>query len=208
MNLTFLLELTGAILVSLGGGAAIVFALSNFLGRVWAERLMEKEAQEHRIKLADYESRLDAALEKVKSAEARLNYVHSIQFQREFKAYEDMWADVSLVSREFNSAAAVVRDVSAQKPAEIDLEKVTRAITKLVLTIQSHQVFIPESVHRVCISFSGKLMHILLRLADLKGSTDHSSYLTTVLALHNETTSPREEMLKAIRERTGIIRGD
>lgn len=38
-----LLSLVGAILLSLGGGAAIVFALSKWLGGVWAGRILENE---------------------------------------------------------------------------------------------------------------------------------------------------------------------
>lgn len=32
-----------AILTSLGGGAAIVFAFSSWLGKVWAARILDKE---------------------------------------------------------------------------------------------------------------------------------------------------------------------
>lgn len=42
-----LMGLAGSILLSLGGGAVIVFSLSSWLGKVWAARLMEREKALH-----------------------------------------------------------------------------------------------------------------------------------------------------------------
>lgn len=53
MNLEQILSVTGSILLALGGGAAIVFALSKWLGGVWANRILENErassAREHEL---------------------------------------------------------------------------------------------------------------------------------------------------------------
>ena len=46
-SVTKLLELAAAILVSLGGGAANVLGFSSWLGKIWANRLMEKDKAEH-----------------------------------------------------------------------------------------------------------------------------------------------------------------
>jgi hypothetical protein len=43
MSLSDLLSISGAVLLSLGGGSAIVFALSKWLGGVWANRILENE---------------------------------------------------------------------------------------------------------------------------------------------------------------------
>lgn len=40
------IELAGAILFSIGSAGAILFALSSWLGKVWANRLLEKERNE------------------------------------------------------------------------------------------------------------------------------------------------------------------
>lgn len=40
-------EIAGAVLFSLGGGGVIVFAFSNWLGKVWADRLMSAETAKH-----------------------------------------------------------------------------------------------------------------------------------------------------------------
>ena len=43
MSLRDALSVAAAVIASLGGGAAIVLALSNWLGKVWANRLMEAD---------------------------------------------------------------------------------------------------------------------------------------------------------------------
>lgn len=52
-----------SIVVSLGGGAVLVFALSSWLGKVWAERLMQKERQDHAIQLEHLRTSLQLASE-------------------------------------------------------------------------------------------------------------------------------------------------
>lgn len=53
MDIKQILSITGSILFALGGGAAIVFALSKWLGGVWANRILENEraasAREHEL---------------------------------------------------------------------------------------------------------------------------------------------------------------
>ena len=51
MGLKEIAAIAGTILASLGGGAAIVFAFSSWLGKVWANRLMEKERAEYNKEL-------------------------------------------------------------------------------------------------------------------------------------------------------------
>lgn len=47
MQLSDFFAISGSILASIGGGTVIVFAFSNWLGKIWANRLMEKEKAEH-----------------------------------------------------------------------------------------------------------------------------------------------------------------
>lgn len=43
MNIFDLLSIVGSVLLALGGGAAVVFALAKWLGGVWANRIIENE---------------------------------------------------------------------------------------------------------------------------------------------------------------------
>jgi len=67
MELKDTLELSGVILGSLGGGAAIIFGFSSWLGKVWGNRLMAKEKAEHSQELESLRSRLTQELESLRS---------------------------------------------------------------------------------------------------------------------------------------------
>ena len=69
------------IMVSLGGGTFIVMALSSWLGKVWADRLMRRETAKFREEL----ERLTKQLE-------RKNYVSKVRFDAEFAIYRDLSA--------------------------------------------------------------------------------------------------------------------
>lgn len=68
-----------AILGSVGVGGGIVAALSSWLGKVWAERLMAKETAKYREEL----ERLSKQLE-------RKNYVSKVRFDAEFSIYREL----------------------------------------------------------------------------------------------------------------------
>jgi len=54
----------GAVIItSLGGGALIVFGMSNWLGKVWANRLMQNERASHEKSLAELQSGLQKEAE-------------------------------------------------------------------------------------------------------------------------------------------------
>lgn len=71
MTGTELLELSGAILLSLGGGAGIVGGFSSWLGKVWAERLMQQERQHHESALAAQRSKFERELSELQATQAR-----------------------------------------------------------------------------------------------------------------------------------------
>ena len=68
MSLQEALQIGAVVIGSLGGGGLIVFAMSNWLGGVWADRLMQQEKAKHD---ADLE-RLRAQLQQQASNEIEL----------------------------------------------------------------------------------------------------------------------------------------
>jgi len=57
-------EIAQAVLLSIGGGAIIIFSLSGFLGKIWAKRILQNEKKEHDKELSQYKAQLDSLLHK------------------------------------------------------------------------------------------------------------------------------------------------
>ncbi|MCE5221789.1 MAG: hypothetical protein LLF98_11165 [Clostridium sp.] len=84
-------EIASAVLISLGGGGAIVFALSSWLGKVWANRILEKEKKTYQLEIESYKSQLSISLNKINSINERTLHISKVQYDKEFDIYQDIW---------------------------------------------------------------------------------------------------------------------
>jgi hypothetical protein len=66
-----ILQIALTFIASLGGGGLIVFGLSNWLGKVWADRLMQSERAKHDRELADYRAKLDREQVELRATQER-----------------------------------------------------------------------------------------------------------------------------------------
>lgn len=88
MPIEDVLKVVGGILVSLGGGGAIVLAMSGWLGKVWADRLMEKEKAKFSRDLEAFKHDLEARVETHKIRLKKSEFI----FQKEFEAASELVA--------------------------------------------------------------------------------------------------------------------
>ena len=88
MALSEIWAISGSILASIGGGTAIVFGFSSWLGKVWANRLMEKEKNEHSREL---ESLKNKFLKETESYKIKLKKSELI-FEKQFEAASELVA--------------------------------------------------------------------------------------------------------------------
>ena len=101
MNWTDALKIGTAVVTSLGGGGLIVFALSGWLGKVWADRLMERERQTYATEL----DRLRDSLRRSTEAELR-----SLEVQQEIGKEEHL-DRVAIYRSAFELLAAMIASV-------------------------------------------------------------------------------------------------
>lgn len=88
MQLSDIMEISASIIASLGGGGAIVLALSNRLGRIWADKLMEKEKAAHTKELEVLRSNF---LKETESYKIKLKKSEFI-FEKQFEAASELVA--------------------------------------------------------------------------------------------------------------------
>ncbi len=93
MSMDEIFKISGAILASVGGAAAIIFALSSWLGKVWANRILEKD------KLA-YSSELERIKNQLHTDAEKQQFVFSLYFEGQFKIYNDLWVSLSGLQNE------------------------------------------------------------------------------------------------------------
>ncbi|HAS6779986.1 TPA: hypothetical protein I7305_16495 [Vibrio parahaemolyticus] len=84
MSIEDIYKIAGAIVTSIGGGALIVMACSSWLGRVWANRILEKDKLKYTTELETIKSELQRESERQK-------VTFSLYFEGQFKIYNELW---------------------------------------------------------------------------------------------------------------------
>jgi hypothetical protein len=97
---TFLdvVKLAGAILVALGGGGGIVFGLSGFLGKLWADRALEDHRHKYNQLSLQMQHDLDIASRRLQIELDALGLVHSLRTKEEFSHLATLWKKISTLS--------------------------------------------------------------------------------------------------------------
>ncbi len=84
-------EVAAAMLASLGGGTAILFGLSSWSGKIWANRILEKEKAEHNKEIENYKSELERELTRIGKIQDKELYISKAQYDNEYKIYQEIW---------------------------------------------------------------------------------------------------------------------
>jgi ribosomal protein S21 len=89
------LEISLTIIASLGGGGAIVFALSGYLGRVWADRTLARQQQEYAQLNITFKNQLDVATRRLQIELDAIGHLHKIRTQAEFEKMQELWKRIA-----------------------------------------------------------------------------------------------------------------
>ncbi|HEY0874257.1 MAG TPA: hypothetical protein VGD94_12355 [Vicinamibacterales bacterium] len=85
------LEIGLVVIASLGGGGAIVLGLSNWLGRVWADSLAERQRLASERELANQRGRIDQALARFDAALEHRNLLLQRLADIELQGLRECW---------------------------------------------------------------------------------------------------------------------
>jgi hypothetical protein len=145
MTLNEVWQITAAVLAALGGGGAIVFALSSFLGKVWANRILEHDRVKYQTELERLKNQMEQASQKLQGDIEKTLVVHRMHFEAEFRALSEVWKQLSEL-RTALSAFSSLGDLP--EPTRDDLrEKLLAAVSRAVRVVDEHRPFLTEDVH-------------------------------------------------------------
>jgi hypothetical protein len=95
MNANDALKIAGAVVASLGGGGAIVLGLSGYLGKIWADRGLERQKQEYAQLSIVLTNRLELASKQVQVELDRLGLLNKLRSESEFQELVELWKGVA-----------------------------------------------------------------------------------------------------------------
>ena len=97
----------------LGGltGSGVILVLSSWLGKVWANRILEKD----RI---HFQTKMETLLEDLRTQDRKELFVHQLQFEKEFDVYIRLWKAV-LKLEEAATAFKIIKMSLPKEPVYI-----------------------------------------------------------------------------------------
>ena len=111
MNLEDIWKIAAAILTSLGGGALIVAAFSSWLGKVWANRILEKDRAKYQTEIEILKSDLNKSIHQHNVAVSRIDAQRADAIKTLY-AYLLAWFEAVLEIRAPNKLSKI-EDVDA-----------------------------------------------------------------------------------------------
>lgn len=169
MDVTGRIEVAATILVSLGGARLIVLSFASWLGKVWANRILELD----RLKYS-------AELERLRGELSKTLHVHRQQFETEFRVLCDIWAKLS----NLRSAIAGLRPTTdIISPDESSEDRLNRRLTRFneafdafVRVVDDQSPFYPEDIFQeLSVTLqSARRESISVSLGRLERTTDWS----------------------------------
>lgn len=87
-------EIAGAIIASVGGAGIIIIALSNYIGKIVANKIFEKEKAKYTKEIEKYKNELLKELERIKVLNEKSIFVSNLHFEKEFQIYLELWENL------------------------------------------------------------------------------------------------------------------
>lgn len=94
MNFKDVVEVGAAVITSLGGGGALVLWFSNYLGKIWADRALEKQRHEYSQLNIAFQNQLDMATRRLQVELDALGLIHKLRTQEEFTRLSGLWIQI------------------------------------------------------------------------------------------------------------------
>lgn len=83
--------IASAIIASIGGAGAIIIGLSSWLGKVWANRILENQKKEHQMEIESFKSQLQENINKVNAVNEKALHISKTHYDTEFGIYKEIW---------------------------------------------------------------------------------------------------------------------
>lgn len=116
MNLSDISSIALTILGSLGIGGGIVFALSSFLGKLWADRLMAKESIKYEKEIAELQATLESknqnSIEELKAELSIYQQKHLRGFNDKIQTYRLMTDIISEILGDYDEVLMTNQSLS------------------------------------------------------------------------------------------------
>lgn len=211
MNLKAIFEISAAIVASFGGAGAIIIGLSSWLGKVWANRILENEKYEHSRELEEYKEKLSEQLAKVGAINDKALYISKAHYDNEYRIYSEIWEKLhkaTLFSEDLFPRGIASIPIDLEERKKFNQEKYKNfvdAFNEFSITTDKYAPFYKsefyekfKSIRKICQSFGVDFeIYVLDDCADpMSSDMKREVYHTR----HDELRPLKEDLQNQIRD--------
>jgi hypothetical protein len=209
MSWTAAFHLASAIVVSLGGGAGIVFGLSGYLGRIWADRALEKEKHKYADILQAAKSELDLTANRYQVQLDALSHIHELRTNEEFSRLGQLWKRMAILQDAFKLATGLGMKIVPSDPEEYKKyqNQIRADYEKSLLDARSffleEKLFIPETIANCAestLSYPIKEKNYYDLWANHYESTTRQLYTDSLESIHSGFAQGMVDLEKLMRD--------
>ena len=127
--------------IALGGltASGIIIGLSSWLGKVWANRILEKDRTQ-------YQTKMETLLENLRKQASKELFVHELQFEKEFEIYKELWGQLIRLVPWVTSFDELLKPEHITQRAQ-ELPNIIRDISH---TVYTNLPFYPPEIFEAC----------------------------------------------------------
>jgi len=157
MTLTDILRIVASATLSIGSGGAIVWALSSWLGRVWATRILEQDRAKYAREIEHLRAQYGRETEQLKTQLEKTVFVSRVHFETEFKALAEIWrniADVRASISELRPIGPRMAQPDADEEAEFNkrFALYSKRFDELLKSVHYNSPFYSKDIHDQLVS--------------------------------------------------------
>lgn len=191
-----------AVFAGISAATPLVFGLAAWLGKIWANRILEKDR-------AKYRSQVEALLADLRVRDDKELLVHRLQFEKEFAIYQDLWTRarrVALACRGFH-----MLQQGPPKPPDELVTELCEAHDDFLEAVRSNEPFYATTVYEAAEALRKAVVSLHLterRLRRIEGAEEPEKYVEKLIQLDDEKHTILEAipaalpgLREAIRER-------
>jgi hypothetical protein len=147
--------LGATIIAGLGGGGAITLALSHFIGKMWADRALEKQRAEYQRLNTQLQHSLDQTTRRLQVELDRIGLMHKLRTTEEFSHLGLLWKKMAWLNVTFDGACSrgirlvPKSEAGMSEYKENQRKKFLTALEDAQLFFLEEELFIPSDIAKL-----------------------------------------------------------
>lgn len=194
-------SIIGKVVLSVGGGGAVIIAFSSYISKLWAQWFMQKEREKHSKEMEEYKHELQKEIDKARSIIEKSIYINKMALDGTYKYYEEIVPRMVKASDSIKQYIIVRNglknesDFSEQK-VQKDYETAFHEVFEFYDYLNKYAIFISKQCYIVLMNFFCFCNDILKLKSENTGDVDWMELLSECVSKETKTIDVLRDSLR------------